>query len=215
VDCVSLWFAFQRKNLTIDDLAQLGPVAEKIPADRLSRHLSISGAVSQLILDANRNGQQMKEEELTRFWFFVQSYLLRKEGSGARATSRAHKRYCAVEEQLKLLIEASADSGSLPQAANASKPQQKDEDAVIQAVRRATRMMQLGYVSKASRALQQKGLANHADPAVIARMRALHPQNKDPMPDCPPSLPVQIESAKIAHFVEKMAKKALLLVYPS
>ena len=120
-----------------------------------------------------------------------------------------HKRYQAVEEQMRAIMDAEdkgEDGKGLPQLDG--KPKAKEEDdPLVQAVKRATRRMQEGYVSKASRALMQKQLADTSNPAVIARMRQLHPENKKQMPECPPCPPVQISKKLLMQHITRMAKK--------
>ena len=200
------------KNLRIEDLAEMGPVLDKVPHELMARHMRISSAIAELILDANDRGDKEKMEELVCFFLFTQSYLLRSEGSGNRGHSRTHARYTAVEEQVRLILDADDENSSheqkgLPQTDSKQKQSKEEEGSVMQAVKRATKLLRDGYVSKASRALMQKGLVDPSNPAVVAKMRQLHPESNGQRPECPPCLPTTISQKLILFHVQKMARK--------
>ena len=197
------------RRLTIEAIAELGPVADKIPQHSLSRHTAVCSDLAKLILDFAAQGQTEREEELTRFFLYCHCYLLRSEGSGSRGKQREHKRYSAVEREIKQIRDAEQNgqaSTGLPHV-KSEQPTDKLVDPVLAAVRRANHMMSLKLVSKAAKALLQRGLADPSDPAVLAKVRELHPTCDDSMPLCPPGAPVIISREQIRAQLKKMSAK--------
>jgi hypothetical protein len=206
------WFEFVNR-LTAKDLAEFGPVHDKVPDFAKERYVNIFKQLGMTILRhrtlRDKNPQQLQHQQryelLVKSVFFIQSHLLRRYSGRAserrRKTLSAHKQ---VEDAIRQIVAAEQDGTALHM--ENKRDLQQQQDPVVQAINRSLRFLSLRLVSKAAKSLMAKPIANADDPAVIQKMRDLHPDCDDKMPALPDDAPERFISPTDERFIAILRK---------
>jgi hypothetical protein len=192
-------------RITSQMIAELGPATDKVHPEIRHRYSKIIAEICRAMLQAARIGDFDMEQRCLMFMVYTNAFLLSRKFGGNRSRARRAQAYEAFEQaQDQAGLKAALQMPQLQQ-------QQQNQAQTTQldlSIRRAIELLESGFISRATKRMAQKGLANPTDPEVKNKMRALHPQNSNQMPACPANAPeVLLDKAEIALAIRNMAAK--------
>jgi len=182
--------------LTAEQLAESGPLIEKVPASLTHQFVQVLRPVLQQILacESASPPKRAEADALIKFLLFQMTAMLKSvRGGGERAERRLRLRYRAIEQDIADLLTSCAENRPpvVIVHPNPDQPSQArpDVDPVVSIINRAVRHIQNKYMHKAAKALKQTGVADPSNPAVLDAMRAQHPDRPDLESEVIPELP--------------------------
>ncbi len=192
-------------RITSQMIAELGPAADKVQPEIRHRYSKIIAEICRAMLQAARIGDFDLEQRCLMFMVYSNAFLLSRKFGGNRSRTRRAQAYEAFEQ--------AQDQAGLKTALQMPQQQQQQQNQTQTtqldlSIRRAIELLESGFISRATKRMGQKGLANPTDPEVKQKMRALHPQNSQQMPACPANAPeVLLDKTEIALAIRSMAAK--------
>jgi hypothetical protein len=165
-------------------IANHAPLHTEIHSEVKPRWVEINQPLWEAYYKASMRGSDKEREvALAAILTLPMRALIRpRGGTGGRQLRSMREALRRVDQQIKALDPRL----ELPQAKGNGPPKPNDERAQA---KRAQSLMARGYISKAARALEQKGLLDTADPKVMQKLKDLHPQGDSKLPDCPSDAP--------------------------